>query len=109
MSDNNNTSADVLRSLGRLEGTLDNLAKGLTANMQEIRADIRRLEDTSNAKMDRIEAVINRRMESIETRVTNLEEEDKKLIEKTAKVSGVGGAIGGALATAMVELIKRIS
>lgn len=105
----NNSNSDVLRGLGRLEGAVEALAKGLTQNMQEIRADIRRLEDSSNARMDRIEAGINRRMDSIETRVTNLEDEDKKLIEKTAKVSGVGGAIGGALATAAVELIKRIS
>lgn len=112
-------NAQVMHSLGQLTGAVNAMHQGLTARIEDIKADIRRMEAASADRMDRIEETLGKRIDGLEssvgkridglgTRVTNLEAEDKRLIEKTAKLSALGGGIGGAMAAVAVELIKRI-
>lgn len=123
-------NAQIMHSLGQLTGAVQAMHQGLTARIEDMRDDIRRLDHASNARMDRIEeslgqkiaeqgeatgkridtleANVNDKIEGIGTRVTALENEDKRLIEKTATLSAAGGGVGGLLAAAAVELIKRM-
>lgn len=112
-------TAQIMHSIGKLTGAVDSLAQGLTARIEDIRSDIRRIEHAQTERMDRVEANlvgqigqlredVNKRVDDLGKRVTNLEAEDKSLIEKTAKLSALGGGVGGALAAAAVELIKRM-
>ncbi len=111
--------AQLNHAIGQLTGAVQAMHTGLTARIADIRADIHRMETAHAARMDKMEtnfteqvsAVEDRlakRMDGLGTRVTALEAEDKKLIEKTAKLSAVGGGVGGALAAVAVEMIKRI-
>ena len=119
-----------MHSIGQLTGSVQALHQGLTARIEDMRADIRRLDQASNERMNRIEDnlagqiatqgdVLNARIDGLEktvgdrisslgTRVTSLEAEDKKIIEKVAKLSAIGGGVGGALSAAVVEIIKHI-
>ena len=132
LGDNNNevSNAQIMHSIGQLTGSVEAMHTGLTARIEDIRKDIDRLDKASNARMDRIEdnltkqitdqgKSINKRIDGLEgsvnekfkglgTRVTALEQEDKKMIEKVAKLSAVGGGVGGALAAALVEIVKRM-
>ncbi|MRD73318.1 hypothetical protein HCX48_00360 [Rhodocyclus tenuis] len=121
MSDLNNgvDNAQIMHSIGQLTGAVQAMHTGLTARIEDIKADIRRLEDAQGQRMDRIETSLGARIDNLEnsvgkridglgTRVSALEAEDKRLIEKTAKLSAVGGGVGGALAAAAVELLKRM-
>lgn len=112
-------TAQIMHSIGQLTGAVTALNQGLTARIEDIRQDIRRIENAQNERMDRVESNlvdqigqvrddVNKRIDGIGTRVTNLEAEDKRLIEKTAKLSALGGGVGGALAAAAVEVIKRL-
>lgn len=132
MSGNNNevSNAQIMHGIGQLTGSVEAMHVGLTARIEDIRKDIDRLDKASNARMDRIEdnltkqiaaqgEVINKRIDGLEenvnqkftslgTRVTSLEQEDKKMIEKVARLSAFGGGVGGTLAAGAVELIKRL-
>lgn len=119
MSDIKNDNAQVMHSIGQLTGAVNAMHQGLTARIEDIKGDIRRLEHAQDERMTRIEENltgqinqvredVNKRIDGLGTRVTNLEAEDKRLIEKTAKLGAVGGGIGGALAAAAVEVIKRL-
>ncbi len=123
-------NAQIMHSIGQLTGAVHAMHQGLTARIEDIKSDIRRLEGSQSERMDRIEdglgtridnmeTSVGKRIDSLETsvgkridglgtRVSNLEAEDKRLIEKTAKLSALGGGVGGALAAAAVELIKRM-
>ena len=112
-------TAQIMHSLGQLTGAVHALQQGLTARIEDIRSDIRRIEETQNERLERVEnnlvdqigqlrVDVNNRIDGLGKRVTTLEAEDKRLIEKTAKLSALGGGVGGALAAAAVELIKRM-
>ncbi len=123
-------NAQVMHSLGQLTGAVHAMHQGLTARIEDIKSDIRRMEAAQSDRMDRIEDslgqridnvetnvgarvteisdTINKRIDGLGTRVTALENEDKKIIEKVAKMSAFGGGVGGALVTAAVEIIKHI-
>ncbi len=130
-------NAQIMHSIGQLTGAVQGMQQGLTARIDDIRQDIRRLDQANNDRMDRIETslgqkiaeqgdAINRRIDDVAgqvkslevnvgkridglgSRVTSLETEDKRIIEKVARMSAMGGGIGGALVAAAVELIKRI-
>ncbi len=132
MSEKNDnvSNAQIMHSIGQLTGTVQAMHQGMTARLEDMRHDIRRIEQTSKEQMNRVEdnlakqineqgEVMNKRIEGLEksvgekitglgTRVTALENEDKKIIEKVAKLSAVGGGVGGALAAAVVEIVKHI-
>jgi uncharacterized protein YPO0396 len=112
-------NSQIMHSIGQLTGAVQAMHQGLTARIEDIKSDIRRMELAQSERMDRIEDSLGQRIDNLETsvgkridslgtRVTNLEAEDKRLIEKTAKLSALGGGVGGALAAAAVELIKRM-
>ncbi len=124
------SNAQIMHSIGQLTGTVQAMHQGMTARLEDMRADIRRIDLASNDRMNRIEdnlakqiagqgVVMNTRIDGLEktvgdrliglsTRVTSLETEDKKIIEKVARLSAIGGGIGGSLAAAIVEIIKHI-
>ena len=112
-------NSQIMHSIGQLTGAVQAMHQGLTARIEDIKSDIRRMELAQSERMDRIEDSLGQRIDNLETsvgkridslgtRVSNLESEDKRLIEKTAKLSALGGGVGGALAAAAVELIKRM-
>ena len=112
-------NAQIMHGLGQLTGAVNALQQGLTARIEDIRSDIRRIEEAQTESLNHVEdnlsgqitqlrVDIDKRIDGVATRVSNLEAEDKRLIEKTAKHSALGGGVGGALAAAAVELIKRI-
>jgi len=112
-------NAQVMHSIGQLTGAVHAMHQGLTDRINDIKGDIRRLESAQSERMTRIEENlsaqigqvrddVNKRIDGLGTRVTNLESEDKRLIEKTAKLGALGGGIGGALAAGVVEVIKRL-
>lgn len=116
---NSADTAQIMHSIGKLTGAVESMHSGLTARIEDIKDDIRRLEKAQGERMTRIEENltaqigqvrddVNKRVDSLGTRVTSLEAEDKRLIEKTAKLSALGGGVGGALAAGLVELIKRL-
>lgn len=105
---NNNDMTQVAQAIGQLSGELRVMHQSLTAAIEVIRDDLRRIEHSSNDRMDRMENNLNKRIDGMGTRVTALEAEDKRLIEKVAGLSALGGTVGGALAAAAVELIKRM-
>lgn len=117
---NRRDNSQIMHSIGQLTGAVQAMHQGLTARIEDIQADIRRMETAQSERMNRIEDSLGQRIDNLETsvgkridglgtRVTNLEAEDKRLIEKTAKLSALGGGVGGALAAAAVELIKRLN
>ncbi|MCK9606231.1 MAG: hypothetical protein M0R33_07235 [Methylomonas sp.] len=109
MSENNtNDMTAVAQAIGQLSGELRVMHQSLTAAIEVIRDDLRRIENSSHDRMDKMENNLNHRIDGIGVRVTALEAEDKRLIEKVAGLSALGGTIGGALAAAAVELIKRM-
>jgi len=112
-------TAQIMHSLGQLTGAVSALQQGLTARIEDIRGDIRRIETTQSARLDRVEENltgqidqlredVNKRIDGLGSRVSDLEAEDKRLIEKIAGLSALGGGIGGALAAGAVELLKRM-
>lgn len=128
--------AEIMHGIGKLTGAVQALQDGLTARINDIRQDIRHLDQANNQRMDRIEAslgakisdqgeAINRRIDDVAgqvksleenvgkridglgSRVTSLEAEDKRIIEKVAGMSALGGGVGGALVAGAVELLKH--
>ncbi len=121
MSDEHIKPADVnqmMHSIGQLTGAVQAMHTGLTSRIEDIRKDIHRIESAQIQRMDRMETSFNLRLTEVETnvgkridsmgnRVSALEAEDKKLIDKTARLGALGGGIGGALSAVAIELIKR--
>jgi hypothetical protein len=112
--------AQVMHSIGKLTGAVQAMHDGTTARIEDIRNDIRRLELATQGQLQQVEtrlskqiadqgAELNKRVDGLGSRVSNLEAEDKRLIEKTAKLGALGGGVGGALAAGAVELIKHFS
>lgn len=125
MSDNLHPteSAQILQALGRVSGQMEMLIgqhREQARSIEGIRAEIRdqetRFRDTVaqteqrlSEKIDASLEPVNKRIDGLTSRVTSLEQEDKRLIEKVAKVSAVGGSISGGLIAGMVELAKHLA
>ena len=115
-------SAQILQAIGRVSGQMEMLigqhreqARSLEAVRTEIREQearfreaVSQTEQRLSEKIDASVEPINKRIDSLSTRVSDLEKEDKRLIEKVAKVSAVGGTISGGLIAGMVELVKHL-
>lgn len=97
-----------MHMMGQLSGEVRAMHAGLTARVQDIKMDIARLENSQNERMQRIEDGLGKRIDGLGTRVTALESEDKRMIEKVAKFGAAGGGIGGILAAAAIELVKMM-
>lgn len=119
---NTNTPTDhaqVMHSIGQLTGAVQAMHQGLTARIDDIKDDIRRLEQSQGERMTRIEDNLGKRIDAVETavgkridemgdRITDLENEDKQQSTQIAKLSAMGGGVGGALAAGVVELLKLL-
>lgn len=125
MSNNSITpteSAQILQAIGRVSGQMEMLIgqhREQARSIEGIRAEIReqesRFRDTVaqteqrlSEKIDASLEPVNKRIDSLSTRVGELEKEDKRLIEKVAKVSAVGGSISGAMIAGAIELIRHV-
>jgi DNA anti-recombination protein RmuC len=126
MSDNQihpTESAQILQALGRVSGQMEMLIgqhREQARSIENIRAEIRdqdsrfreAMQQTEQRLSDKIDASlepVNQRVDGLSKRVTELEHEDKRLIEKVAKVSAVGGSISGGLIAGAIELVKHLS
>lgn len=109
----------IMHGLGQLSGKVEAMHQATTARIEDIRADIKRIEEASRADMTRLETnlaeqmrdqgdQLSKRLDGLGTRVTNLENEDKRLIEKVARVSALGGSVSGGLIAGAIELIKHV-
>ncbi len=108
MADQNNMAA-VAEKLGELTGEMRAMNRTMDQSLQAIRDELKRIEAASTRQMERLENGINQRLDGMDDRIVALEKEDKALIEKVAKLSALGGGLGGALAAGLVELLKRIT
>lgn len=109
--DNNNQKnemAGIAHSIGKLSGELSVMHKSITDSISVLRADMHRMQTENRENMENLEERVNKKIDSVGNRVKSLEDEDKKLIEKVAKLSVWGGGVSGALAAGIVELIKRL-
>lgn len=108
----------IMHGLGQLSGKVEAMHQAATTRMEDIRADIKRLELATNERINRVETnlsaqlrdqgeQLSKRVDGLGSRVTSLEAEDKRLIEKVAKVSAVGGSISGGLIAGAIEIIKH--
>jgi len=125
MSDNISPteSAQILQAIGRVSGQMEMLIgqhREQARSIESIRAEIRdqearfretvaQTEQRLSEKIDASLEPVNKRIDGLSNRVTALEQEDKRLIEKVAKVSAVGGTISGGLIAGMVELAKHFA
>ncbi len=110
----------IMHGLGQLSGKVEAMHQAATTRMEDIRADIKRLELATNDRINRVETNLSqqlrdqgeqlgKRVDGLGSRVSSLEAEDKRLIEKVAKVSAVGGSISGGLIAGAIELVKHLS
>lgn len=99
---------NLANSIGQLSGELRVMHQATMDAIKVIREDVRRMEDSTRENMQHLETRINDKIDGIGTRVLSLENEDKKIIEKVAGLSAIGGGVGGALVSGILELIKRI-
>jgi SMC interacting uncharacterized protein involved in chromosome segregation len=119
MDEAKGNNAQVMHSIGQLTGAVQSMNQALTTRIEDIRQDIKRIEVAQTERLNHVESNlsgqigqlrddVNKRIDSLGVRVTSLEAEDKRLIEKTAKTLAVGGSVGIAMSAAIVELIKRM-
>lgn len=116
-------SAQILQAIGKVSGQMEMLIgqhREQARSIEGIRAEIREqetrfrqaLQQTEQRVGERIDAAIepiNKRIDGLTTRVSSLEQEDKRLIEKVAKVSAVGGSISGGIIAGAIELLKHVA
>ena len=105
---NNNDMAEVARSIGQLSGKLEIMHSSITDNFNVLRADMRRMEDSTKQSMEHLENRLNTKVDSLGTRVKVLEVAEKGNI-KTMAIYGVTIAgISTALTLGAVELLKHL-
>ncbi len=104
----NNDMTDIARSIGQLSGKLEIMHSSITDNFNVLRADMRRMEDSTKQSMEHLENRLNTKVDSLGNRVKILEAGEKKTIETTAKHSVMGAGIGAVLTYGLVELLKRM-
>jgi t-SNARE complex subunit (syntaxin) len=112
-------NGQIMHSIGQLTGAIQAMHQGLTARIEDIKDDIKRLDNASNMRMDRIEESLvrqiheqgdstNQRIDGLDKRMGDLEKEDKLMIREITKYSFMGGSTSAALVAGIVELLKRI-
>lgn len=116
---NNNDMAEVARSIGQLSGKLEIMHSSISDNFNVLRADMRRMEDSTKQSMQLLEAStkqsmehlenrLNTKVDSLGSRVKVLEEGEKVNIKVTAKQGVTIAGISTALTLGAVELLKHI-
>lgn len=118
MADSADTTK-IMHQLGLLTGSLEAMHQNITAQVAEIKSDIRRMDSESKAQLNRLEdgllkqiadnrEAVDRRIDGVDVRISDLEKEDKGLIREIAKYSAIGGSASGALIAGAIELMKRV-
>ena len=116
-------SAQILQAIGRVSGQMEMLIgqhREQARSIEGIRAEIRdqetrfretvaQTEQRLSEKIDASLEPVNKRIDGLANRVGELEKEDKRLIEKVAKVSAVGGTISGGLIAGAIEVVKHLA
>jgi len=116
-------SAQILQAIGRVSGQMEMLIgqhreqarsiEGIRAEIREqetrFRETVAQTEQRLSEKIDASLEPVNKRIDGLANRVGELEKEDKRLIEKVAKVSAVGGTISGGLIAGAIELVKHLA
>lgn len=116
---NNNDMAAVARSIGQLSGKLEIMHSSISDNFNVLRADMRRMEDSTKQSMQLLEASTKQSMEHLEKRlntkvdslggrVKTLEEGEKVNIRVTAIQGVTIAGISTALTLGAVELLKHL-
>ncbi|MDR2924971.1 MAG: hypothetical protein LBU76_03330, partial [Azoarcus sp.] len=67
-----------------------------SARIDDIRADVRSLEASQRRSMENIETRLTHRIDGLEARVGQLEQEDKNFLKSSSKAGGVSGGVVGA-------------
>ncbi|MDT4329798.1 hypothetical protein RPD76_07740 [Methylomonas sp. MV1] len=109
MTEQHNNDAALAQQLGHLTGEIRAMHQAVLASIEHLREDMRRIETSSNARIDRLEDKMSDRLDVVEGKIGELQSEDKRIIEKVAKIGALGGGAGGALVAGMVEVLKRMS
>lgn len=107
-NNSNNEMSDIAKSIGQLSGKLEMMHSSITDNFNVLRADMRRMEDSTKQSMDHLENRLNTKVDSLGSRVKVLEAGEKDTIKTTAKHSVMGAGIGAVLTYGLVELLKRM-
>ncbi|WFP51394.1 hypothetical protein PL263_05035 [Methylomonas sp. EFPC3] len=108
MTEQNNNEAALAQQIGHLTGEIRAMHAAVLASIEHLREDMRRLEDTSNKRIERLEDRLSGRLDAVETKIGELQSEDKRIIEKVAKLGALGGGASGALVAGLVEILKRV-
>jgi len=114
-----NETSTIMHALGQLTGEVRTMHDANGKRFDDLKQDIQRLEKSINERISRVEnsftqqlrdqgEQIGKRIDSIGNRVTSLENEDKRLIEKVSRVSAIGGSISGGLIAGAIELMKHV-
>lgn len=102
-------TAVIMHTLGRIEGNTSALFNSLTEHLNLIRADIKRVEETSQVQIKHLEESIKNQITFVERRVSVLEKEDRKQAIAIAKGSVTGGSLSALFIEGAIELFKRLS
>jgi archaellum component FlaC len=116
--------AALMHSIGQLTGIVQTLQDGTYRRIDDIKAELRRLEESQTRGMAQLESRVTKNMDQLESRVSaqinglghrvdGLEEENKQQIadisKMSAKAGSISGGIGGVLVSGAVELVRVIS
>lgn len=107
-NNNKNDMAEVARSIGQLSGKLEIMHSSITDNFNVLRADMRRMEDSTKQSMEHLENRLNAKVDSLGTRVKVLEVAEKGNIKTTAIHGVTIAGISTALTLGAVELLKHL-
>ncbi|PPC91872.1 MAG: hypothetical protein CTY34_02020 [Methylobacter sp.] len=104
-----NDMGKILEAVGELRGELKVIHQSIAESMRIIREDLRAYKSESNQRIESLEDRVNSRFDKVDDRLKGLEDEDKKTIEKVARLGVVGGGAAGAMVTGLIEVLKRMS
>ncbi|MBD9362942.1 hypothetical protein [Methylomonas fluvii] len=109
MTDQNTNEVALAQQIGHLTGEIRTMHQAILTSLEHLREDMRRVETASNARIDRLDDKLTARLDTVNTQITDLQTEDKRIIAKVARIGAFGGGAGGALVAGMVELLKRMN
>lgn len=99
---------EINRQLGLISGTLQTAHASQMAALDVIRADIKRVEENTNARLTRIEDKFDSKLVKINDRIDVLEKDKTTLTVQVAKLGTISGVISAALVAGFVEYLKRV-
>lgn len=100
--------ANLAQQIGHLTGEIRAMHASISASIEHLREDMRRIEEASTKRIERLEDKMSVRLDAVESKINELQVEDKRIIEKVAKLGALGGGASGALVAGCIELLKRL-